>query len=122
MTAPAPTPTDALPDIVDLRLVVTDMDGSLLDVEGRLPPRFGTVLTRMRENDVAFVPASGRQLDNLRTVFGAAIADSPVIAENGTVVSRAAPRSTARPSPARTPSPQCARLAPCGSGDSTSDP
>lgn len=86
MTAPAPTPTDALPDIVDLRLVVTDMDGSLLDVEGRLPPRFGTVLTRMRENDVAFVPASGRQLDNLRTVFGAAIADSPVIAENGTVV------------------------------------
>lgn len=86
MTAPAPTPTDALPDIVDLRLVVTDMDGSLLDVEGRLPPRFGTVLTCMRENDVAFVPASGRQLDNLRTVFGAAIADSPVIAENGTVV------------------------------------
>ena len=86
MTAPAPTPTDALPDIVDLRLVVTDMDGSLLDVEGRRPPRFGTVLTRMRENDVAFVPASGRQLDNLRTVFGAAIADSPVIAENGTVV------------------------------------
>ena len=80
MTPPAPTPLSALPDPVDLRLVVTDMDGSLLDGEGRLPPRFDAVLARMRERGVVLVPASGRQLDNLRATFGAAIA------ENGTVV------------------------------------
>lgn len=90
MTPPAPTPLSALPDPVDLRLVVTDMDGSLLDGEGRLPPRFDAVLARMRERGVVLVPASGRQLDNLRATFGAAIADSPVIAENGTVVVQAA--------------------------------
>ena len=86
MTAPAPTPLSALPDTVDLRLVVTDMDGSLLDGEGRLPTRFDAVLARMRDRGVVLVPASGRQLDNLRATFGSAIADSPVIAENGTVV------------------------------------
>ena len=90
MTAPAPTPLTALPDAVDLRLVVTDMDGSLLDGEGRLPSRLDDVLARMREHGVVLVPASGRQLDNLRATFGAAIADSPVIAENGTVVVQAA--------------------------------
>lgn len=90
MTAPAPTPLTALPDVVDLRLVVTDMDGSLLDGEGRLPSRLDDVLARMREHGVVLVPASGRQLDNLRATFGAAIADSPVIAENGTVVVQAA--------------------------------
>ena len=86
MTTPAPTPLSALPDTVDLRLVVTDMDGSLLDGEGRLPTRFDAVLARMRDRGVVLVPASGRQLDNLRATFGSAIADSPVIAENGTVV------------------------------------
>lgn len=80
------SPTADLPDEVDLRLVVADMDGTLLDGEGRVPSRFETVMARMREHGVVFMPASGRQLANLRATLGSAIAESPVIAENGTIV------------------------------------
>lgn len=73
-----------LPAEVDLRLVVTDMDGTLLDGEGRLPCRLGEVLERMRAAGVIFAPASGRQMANLRRTFGSLIQDAPVIAENGT--------------------------------------
>lgn len=82
----APAGTDALPDTVDLALVVADMDGTLLDGRGRVPKRFGAVVARMREHGVTFVPASGRQLANLRATLGEAVADAPIIAENGTVV------------------------------------
>lgn len=78
--------TADFPDEVDLRLVVADMDGTLLDGEGRVPSRFETVMARMREHGVVFMPASGRQLANLRATLGSAIAESPVIAENGTIV------------------------------------
>lgn len=80
------SPTADLPDEVALRLVVADMDGTLLDGEGRVPSRFETVMARMREHGVVFMPASGRQLANLRATLGSAIAESPVIAENGTIV------------------------------------
>ena len=80
------SPTADLPDEVDLRLVVADMAGTLLDGEGHVPSRFETVMARMREQGVVFIPASGRQLANLRATLGSAIAESPVIAENGTIV------------------------------------
>lgn len=74
-------PLDRLPDDIDLRLVVADMDGTLLDGEGRVPPRLESVVVRMRRHGVIFAPASGRQLANLRATLGAAITDSPIIAE-----------------------------------------
>ena len=82
--APVPTPEACLPDDIDLRLVVTDMDGTLVDGRGRVPEAFGPLVQRLRQRGVLVCPASGRQLANLRCVLGETIADSPVIADNGT--------------------------------------
>ncbi|MDU0349425.1 HAD family hydrolase [Actinomyces sp. MRS3W] len=83
---PRPDSASLPPAPVDLRLVVSDMDGTLLDGDGLLPAGFATTVERMRAHGVHFAPASGRQLANLRHVLGQAIAHSPIIAENGTLV------------------------------------
>ena len=85
MMSPRPTPTPAaeLPAEIDLRLVVTDMDGTLLDEDSRPSAGLGALIERMRAHGVAFCPASGRQLANLRAVLGPAIDDGPIIPENG---------------------------------------
>ncbi|WP_280528692.1 HAD family hydrolase [Actinomyces faecalis] len=74
------------PDGEDLRLVVTDMDGTLLDGEGRVPRGLAQVVTRLRSRGIVFCPASGRQLANLRQTLGPLVAGSAIIAENGTIV------------------------------------
>ena len=75
-----------LPAQIDLRLVVTDMDGTLIDGEGHVPAGLMDTVADMRDAGVVFAPASGRQLANLRTVLGSAVEDSPLIAENGSLV------------------------------------
>lgn len=82
-TRPEPTAAHDLPAEIDLRLVVTDMDGTLLDDSSRPPAGLGALIERMRAHGVAFCPASGRQLANLRAVLGPGIDDGPVIPENG---------------------------------------
>lgn len=62
------------------------MDGTLLDGDGLLPAGFADTVARLRAHGVLFAPASGRQLANLRAVLGEAVAHSPIIAENGTLV------------------------------------
>jgi len=76
----------ALPSQIDLRLVVTDMDGTLLDGQGRVPAGLPEAVEDMRAAGIVFAPASGRQLANLRAVLGSAVEDSPLIAENGSFV------------------------------------
>ena len=75
-----------LPAEIDLRLVVTDMDGTLIDGEGHVPEGLMEAVTGMRDAGIVFAPASGRQLANLRAVLGSAVDDSPLIAENGSFV------------------------------------
>ncbi|QCR54799.1 HAD family hydrolase [Brachybacterium sp. SGAir0954] len=75
----------------DLRLVVSDMDGSLLTPSGEIPEGFWELMDRLRERGVAFVPASGRQLATLQATFGPDAATgregvASYIAENGTLV------------------------------------
>lgn len=72
----------------DIRLIAVDMDGTLLDGEGRIPDRLWPLLERLQEAGVVFVPSSGRQLATLREMFGAASAQMCFIAENGTFVVR----------------------------------
>ena len=76
----------SLPTEIDLRLVVTDMDGTLIDDEGRVPAGLTETVADMRAAGIVFAPASGRQLANLRAVLGSAVEDSPLIAENGSFV------------------------------------
>ncbi|WP_232226478.1 Cof-type HAD-IIB family hydrolase [Brachybacterium phenoliresistens] len=87
-TAPVPASWREIPEgAVDLRLVVVDMDGTLLLPSGEVPAAFWPVLERLEERGIAFVPASGRQLATLRAGFGPHGVTS-FVAENGTVVVR----------------------------------
>lgn len=70
----------------DIRLVAVDMDGTLLDGDGRVPPGLDGLLARLHERGILFVPASGRQYATLRREFGAAGDDMVFIAENGAYV------------------------------------
>ncbi|MCK6066438.1 MULTISPECIES: Cof-type HAD-IIB family hydrolase [Microbacterium] len=89
MSSADPRVLDAPPrDGLDIRLVAVDMDGTLLDGEGRLPPGFDALLEHMLARGIVFTPASGRQYATLRREFGASADDLAFIAENGTIVMR----------------------------------
>lgn len=74
-----------MPSPSDIRLVVADMDGTLLDESGEVPSGFWPVLDRLHDLGVVFAPASGRQLATLRRQFAAHRVDT-YIAENGAMV------------------------------------
>ncbi|MGC3993042.1 MAG: Cof-type HAD-IIB family hydrolase [Propionicimonas sp.] len=82
---PAPAP-DLPTEPIDLRLVVTDLDGTLLDGEGRVPERLWDLLPLLRERGVVLAPASGRQYPALRRLFAGNTEGMAFIAENGTFV------------------------------------
>ncbi len=86
----SPTEPTGLPRASDLdvRMVVADMDGTLLDGAGQIPDRFWPLLERMHERGIVFVPASGRQYATLARLFDRAPADTPYVAENGTYLVR----------------------------------
>ncbi|GAB3939215.1 HAD family hydrolase [Corynebacterium tapiri] len=69
-----------------MRIVALDMDGTLLDAAGAIPPGFWDVKRRAEERGWIIAPASGRQLATLENTF-AAEPPRAFIAENGTVVS-----------------------------------
>jgi Cof subfamily protein (haloacid dehalogenase superfamily) len=69
----------------DIRLIVSDMDGTLLDDAGRVPDAFWPLLDDLLRAGVLFVPASGRQYQALRDIFGER-EGLVYIAENGTNV------------------------------------
>lgn len=73
-------------DVVDVRLVTVDMDGTLLDAEHRVPAALWPLLEELARRGVLFCPASGRQYANLAARFGEAGAALPFIAENGAYV------------------------------------
>lgn len=86
-------PRDRLagPRAVDLKLVVCDMDGTLLDDRGAIPEDLWPVLEILRERGIAFVPASGRQYATLKSMFDRADGDDRTmafIAENGAQLMR----------------------------------
>ncbi|MFF7987973.1 Cof-type HAD-IIB family hydrolase [Streptomyces sp. NPDC007901] len=72
----------------DIRLVVTDMDGTLLDDEKRIPEGLWPMLAELRRRGVLFSPASGRQYATLARQFAEVAEGMVFIAENGTYVVR----------------------------------
>ncbi|MFI9599913.1 Cof-type HAD-IIB family hydrolase [Streptomyces sp. NPDC052043] len=73
---------------VDIRLIVTDMDGTLLDDAKRLPAGLWPTLAELRRRGVLFSPASGRQYATLAEQFTGHDEGMVFIAENGTYVVR----------------------------------
>ena len=76
------------PSVPDIRLIVTDMDGTLLDDDKRMPAGLGDMLGLLRERGILFTPASGRQYATLEQDFAGLAEGMVFIAENGTYVVR----------------------------------
>ncbi|MFS4095450.1 Cof-type HAD-IIB family hydrolase [Streptomyces sp. AF1A] len=72
----------------DIRLVVTDMDGTLLDDHKQIPDGLWPMLAELRRRGVLFSPASGRQYATLAGQFADVAEGMVFIAENGTYVVR----------------------------------
>lgn len=70
----------------DIRLIVADMDGTLLDADGQIPEGFWPLLDTLNQRGITFVPASGRQYHTLQGMFAQANQSMSYIAENGAVV------------------------------------
>ena len=70
----------------DIKLIATDMDGTLLTSDKKMPEELPEVIRALREKGIAFVIASGRQYDALRRDFGALVQELVFISENGALV------------------------------------
>jgi len=69
-----------------IRLIATDMDGTLLDSRKRLPKDIVPVVRALKARGVRFVIASGRQYATLVRDMGELAQDLTFFAENGTVI------------------------------------
>lgn len=69
----------------NIKLIATDMDGTLLNVKGELPHNFYNIVKELSKNGVKFVVATGRQYYNVRHIFDPIIEDVIIIADNGGV-------------------------------------
>ncbi|MBI9063720.1 MAG: HAD family phosphatase [Marinilabiliaceae bacterium] len=66
-----------------IKLIITDMDGTLLTSDNKLPDGFETVYQQVREAGIQFVVASGRQYYILKQEFEHIDHNILFVAENG---------------------------------------
>lgn len=69
-----------------IKLIVSDMDGTLLNDEKEIDPQLFELLPKLKEKGIRFVVASGRQYPSLKNDFQEHIQDVVVIAENGAFI------------------------------------
>ena len=70
-----------------IKLIASDMDGSLLTSDKRLPPDFFEVLEKLHQRGIRFVAASGRAYYTLRENFAPYEDQLDYLCENGAFVS-----------------------------------
>ena len=69
-----------------IQLIATDMDGTLLDNEKRLPPQLPALLEELYRRDITFAVASGRSHMMLTNLFGELAEEIIFICDNGACV------------------------------------
>lgn len=69
-----------------IKFIATDMDGTLLNSEDQINPEFFDIFEKLKDNNIIFAAASGRQYFNLKNRFKSIQDDMMFIAENGTFV------------------------------------
>lgn len=69
-----------------IKLIASDLDGTLFPPHKGLPDETFGLIERMYEIGITFTPASGRQLPNLLKLFEPVLDKIAVIAENGGIV------------------------------------
>jgi hypothetical protein len=70
----------------DVRLIATDMDGTLVDDEKQIHDELWPLVDALFARGITFCPASGRQYENLRRQFEDVAHELVFVAENGTYV------------------------------------
>ena len=53
-----------------IQLIASDMDGTLLDADKKLPPQFPALLEELYRRDITLAIASGRSRTALLSLFG----------------------------------------------------
>lgn len=75
-------------NLSNIKLVATDMDGTLLDSKGNVNPKFYPLYNKLKAQDIHFVAASGRQYHSIATKLESIKDEITIIAENGAVTKR----------------------------------
>lgn len=70
-------------DLSQIKMVVTDMDGTLLNSKHEVSERFFELFKKLKERNILFVAASGRQYHSIIDKLAPIKNDIVVIAENG---------------------------------------
>lgn len=71
---------------MNIKLIVADMDGTLLNSQNEIHPEFYPTFEKLKEKNILFAIASGRQYFNLLERFDALKNDIIFMAENGSYV------------------------------------
>lgn len=69
-----------------IKLIASDMDGTLLDDDKNLPSDFFEILDRLKRNDIRFVIASGRSYPALKPIFEKYCTELSFICDNGAFI------------------------------------
>lgn len=75
-------------DFSKVKLVVSDMDGTLLNSKGKVSPQFFTLFKELQKRNIHFCAASGRQHNSIVHKLSAIKNDIHVIAENGAITKK----------------------------------
>ncbi|MBC29691.1 MAG: haloacid dehalogenase [Muricauda sp.] len=73
-------------DLSKIKMVVTDMDGTLLNPNHEVSERFFELFEALRKKNIQFVAASGRQYNSMAEKLETVKDDTIFIAENGALV------------------------------------
>jgi Cof subfamily protein (haloacid dehalogenase superfamily) len=77
-------------DLSTVKLVVSDMDGTLLNSKGEVSPLFFELFKKLQLQNILFCAASGRQYNSIVDKLSAIKDDIYVIAENGGIAKKGA--------------------------------
>lgn len=69
-----------------IKIIFSDMDGTLLTSDNKLPVGFDETMAELKKRGVIFAPASGRQYFSLLKSFKKYVDEFLFVAENGTLV------------------------------------
>ncbi|PKG44059.1 HAD family hydrolase [Psychroflexus sp. MES1-P1E] len=76
-------------DFSDIKLIVTDMDGTLLNEKNEVSTRFFQQFEELKKHDIHFVAASGRQYQSILSKLEPIKDEISIIGENGGIMQHA---------------------------------
>lgn len=75
-------------NLAQVKLVVTDMDGTLLNDQGKVSKEFYSAFKKLKSHNIHFAAASGRQYYSIANKLSPIVDDITIIAENGGIARR----------------------------------